>query len=73
MITIRHRSRLRSLLDSIGIVATSKEPREGQTAQSKTLSDRGHSLIQWAGDQDVALALRSRQKFFLDFPFYRTH
>jgi transposase len=33
----------------------------------------GHSPIQWAGDQDLALALRSRHKFFLDIPFYRTH
>ena len=50
-----------------------RKPWEGQTVQSNTLSDRGHSHIQWAGDQDVALALRSRHKFFLDIPFYRTH
>ncbi len=29
----------------------------------------GLSHRQWAGDQDNALALRSRQKFFLDIPF----
>ncbi len=28
---------------------------------------------QWAGSRDQTLAVRSREKFFLDIPFYRTH
>ena len=29
-----------------------RKPWEGQTVQSNTLNDQGHSHIQWAGDQD---------------------
>ena len=29
--------------------------------------------IQWAGSREKKSRLRSRQNFFLDFPFYRTH
>ena len=29
--------------------------------------------LQWAGSRERNLALRSRQNFFLDIPFYRTH
>jgi len=29
--------------------------------------------LEWAGSRDRNLAFRSRQNFFLDIPFYRTH
>src|SRR3954466_6680319 len=51
-----------------------RKPRQGQTVQSKTPQRiEGHSHRQWAGDRDQNhLVLRSRQKFVLDIPFYRT-
>src|SRR5205807_7502571 len=51
-----------------------RKPNEGKTIQSK-IPDRntGRSYRQWAEDQENSLALRSREKFFLDIPFYRAH
>jgi hypothetical protein len=76
MITHADITRLRSLLDLIGIVATGREkPNEGKTIQSKIPEqNKGRSYRQWAGYRDInPLVLRSRQKFFLDIPFYRAH
>ena len=45
-----------------------------ETVPSKPRSKSGCSYRQWAGERDPnPLVLRSRQKFFLDFPFHRTH
>src|ERR1017187_8919843 len=47
----------------------------GKPTRAKPL-DRigGHAYREWAGCRDQnLLGLRSRQNFFLDIPFYRTH
>jgi hypothetical protein len=52
-----------------------RKPNEGKTIQSKIPEQNGgRSNRQWAGYRDInPLVLRSREKFFLDIPFYRAH
>ena len=61
---------LAAALELDGIVTIGGETHEnGQ--QTKPLQEQ--AKLPWAGDRDQNLALRSRENFFLDIPFYRTH
>jgi hypothetical protein len=54
-----------------------KDESHGNGKQAPTnLLERieGHTHMQWAGSRDEnLLGVRSREKLFLDIPFYRTH
>ena len=61
--------------DSIGVVTTGHETyRNGRQLRSKTspqIERHSYSEVGWISRQNL-LALRSRENFFLDIPFYRT-
>jgi hypothetical protein len=74
-LTLKNQFSLAQFQDSIGVVTTRSMNPLGkeQTSQIKT-SSASRSTSQWAGSRDNnLLVFRSREKFFLDIPFYRTH
>jgi hypothetical protein len=75
MVDTQNQFSLAKFQDSIGVVTTRSMKPLGkeQTSQIKT-SSASRSTSQWAGSRDKnLLVFRSREKFFLDIPFYRTH
>jgi hypothetical protein len=64
------------IVDSIGVVTTgTRNPRERQTSRAKPLERNRRALAVSGLDLETLnlLGLRSREKFFLDVHFYRTH
>jgi hypothetical protein len=63
--------------DSIGVVTTEKMKPTGRAdkpEQNPSSEIGGGTYRQWAGSRDKNLLdLRSKENFFLDIPFYRTH
>ena len=63
--------------DSIGVVTTGTMKATGMedNSEAKPLAQierHSYSEVGWSSRQNL-LALRSRENFFLDIPFYRTH
>ena len=58
-------------LDGIATIRAEETYEHGQSV--KLLQRSETSVLQWAGSREKKSRLRSRQNFFLDIPFYRTH